>query len=80
MDQSKPSLERGASATLDAFIGLSPPEVRIVPAILPKTKAKGPIIRCVAVDDDRDCLEISNVDSVDKVYRTLTRHMRVQVS
>jgi hypothetical protein len=79
VDQSKPSLERGASATLDAFVGLAPPEVRVIPAILPKSKgAKGPIVRCVAVDDETDCLEISNVASVDKVYRILTRHMRVQ--
>lgn len=76
MDQSKPSLERGGSATLDAFVGLSPPEVRVVPAILPKSKAKGPIIRCIPVNDESKCLEISNVDSVDKVYRTLTRHMK----
>lgn len=79
MDQSKQSLERGGSATLDAFVGLSPPEVRVIPAILPKTKAKGPCVRCIAVNDVDDCLEISNVDSVDKVYRILTRHMRVQV-
>ena len=78
VDQSKQSLERGASATLDAFVGLSPPEVRVIPAIIAKTKAKGPIVRCIALDDQNNCFEASNVDSVDKVYRILTRHMRVQ--
>jgi hypothetical protein len=83
VDQSKQSLERGASATLDAFVGLSPPEVRVIPAILAKqkgTKAKGPIVRCIPIDDQKDSLEASNVDSVDKVYRILTRHMRIPVS
>jgi hypothetical protein len=83
VDQSKHSLERGASATLDAFVGLSPPEVRVISAILdrPKgTKAKGPVVRCIPIDDQKDSLEASNVDSVDKVYRILTRHMRIPVS
>lgn len=80
VDQSKASLERGASATLDAFVVLSPPEVLVVPAkFRSKSKSKGPLIRCIAIDDETECMEISNVDSVDKVYRTLTRHMRVQV-
>jgi hypothetical protein len=60
VDQSKQSLERGASATLDAFVGLAPPEVRVIPAILAKqkgTKAKGPIVRCIPIDDQKDSLQ-----------------------
>lgn len=79
VDQSKSSLERGASATLDAFLGLAPKgRVLVTPAIFSRPKVKGPIIRCVPVDErNKDCFEVSNVDSVDKVYRILTRHLRV---
>ena len=51
VDQSKASLDRGGSATLDAFCSLSPTsKVDILPAILPKssTKKKGPWIRCIS--------------------------------
>jgi hypothetical protein len=43
IDQSKASLDRGGSATLDAFVGLAPNTVQVLPANLPKlSKAKGP--------------------------------------
>ena len=111
--QSKPCKERGAGATLDAFVGLAPSDcVSVHPAIIGKTRGKGPIVRCLrrntaeeevnkdnkdnandskdnaddnendgaAPDDDAgesslDAFEVSNVDSVDKVYRILTKHM-----
>ena len=81
IDQSKASLDRGGSATLDAFVGLAPSTVQVLPAILPKlSKAKGPLVRCVCQIPGRPSLDVSNVDSVDKVYRILTRHMQVAVS
>jgi tetratricopeptide (TPR) repeat protein len=97
VDQSKPSLDRGGSATLDAFLGLAPPTtVRIMAATLMPTlttasgsssttnmpssssnkKTKGPMVRCMSTDGTQ-CLEVSNVDSVDKVYRVLTKHLKV---
>lgn len=93
VDQSKPSLDRGGSATLDAFLGLAPPTtIRVMAATLLPTsaasgssttmpsssnkKTKGPIVRCMSTDGTQ-CLEVSNVDSVDKVYRVLTKHLDV---
>jgi hypothetical protein len=80
--QSKQCLERGAGATLDAFVGLAPSEWVVVhPAILPRSKGKGPNVRCIPADtSSTQALEISNVDSVEKVYRILTAHMGVEVS
>jgi hypothetical protein len=47
VDQSKASLDQGGNATLDAFVGLAPNTVQVLPAILPKlSKAKGPLVRC----------------------------------
>ena len=41
-------MERGAGATMGAFVGLSPPDiVTVCPAILSKPRGKGPTIRCV---------------------------------
>ena len=85
VDQSKASLEKGASATLDAFLGLAPDNVKVIPAILPKTsKSKMPLIRCISLQQPKDlfrasgaCLEVANVDSVDKVYRVLTKHLKL---
>ena len=65
MDQSKASLDKGGVATLDAFLGLIPPDgsVRVQPAIFPtNSRAKGPAVRCVSSlrkkttdnDDDND--------------------------
>ena len=101
--QSKPCKERGAGATLDAFVGLAPSDyVQVHAAIISKTRGKGPIVRClrrvpgsgnddsnvsgssankdgdtalVANESPLDAFEVSNVDSVDKVYRILTKHM-----
>lgn len=108
--QSKPCKERGAGATLDAFVGLAPPQVKVHPAIISKSRGKGPIVRCVkreqqqqqqlkqqretpdgdksekdrddeetdGVGGDLDAFEASAVDSVDKVYRILTKHMGLE--
>lgn len=106
--QSKPCLERGSAATLDAFVGLCPPgaAVTVHPAILSRSKKggkgrEGPIVRCIATrgeekdpteenekirkkggvkDDDGKlrAFEVQNVDSVDKVYRILTKHMEIE--
>jgi hypothetical protein len=81
VDQSKSSLDKGGSATLDAFVGLAPPgTVKVQPVILSKIKSKGPLVRCIsAQSSNKDSFDVSNVDSVDKVYRILTRHMKVEV-
>jgi hypothetical protein len=81
IDQSKASLDKGGSATLDAFCGLSPPsKVRILPAILPKSyKYKSPWVRCISKRYKKS-FDIANVDSVDKVYRVLTKHLQIQAS
>ena len=107
VDQSKTSLDRGGSATLDAFLGLAPPStVQVIASSLPigsggggggggastvstatagttppysglkKTKLKGPFVRCLSIDG-LQCFDVSNVDSVDKVYRVLTKHMKL---
>jgi hypothetical protein len=67
---------------LDAFLGLAPAEQVVVkPAIFPKSKSKGPVVRCIAMRSDQDgaplSFEVSNVDSVDKVFRILQKHMGV---
>jgi hypothetical protein len=82
VDQSKSSLDKGGSATLDAFVGLAPPgTVKVQPVILSKIKSKGPLVRCISAQSgNKESFDVSNVDSVDKVYRILTRHMRVEVS
>lgn len=75
---SKACKERGASATLDTFQSLSPDTVRVHPAILSKTKAKGPNVRCIQTSHPYKAIEINNVNDIDKVYRILTKHMDVQ--
>lgn len=79
VDQSKGSFEKGGSATLDAFMALAPSSVEVKPAILSRNKLKGPTVRCLATASDRDCFDVANVDSVDKVFRVLTKHMKVEV-
>lgn len=82
IDQSKSSLDRGGSATLDAFCGLvaaSNSNVNIIPAILPKSNKKGPWIRCISNLPQIHSVDVSNVDSVDKVYRVLTKHLKIKV-
>jgi hypothetical protein len=79
VDQSKASLDRGGSATLDAFCGLAPSsKVEIVPAILPKSKNRFPWVRCVSTAPGRKNFDVGNVDSVDKVFRVLTKHLEVE--
>ena len=64
-------------------------EVQVIPAILPKPASggKGPWIRCIWNTTNKKNLirpspnlDVSNVDSVDKVYRVLTKHLGVKVS
>jgi hypothetical protein len=63
-------------------------EVQVIPAILPKPASggKGPWIRCIWNNNNRKNLarpspnlDVSNVDSVDKVYRVLTKHLGMKV-
>jgi tetratricopeptide (TPR) repeat protein len=75
---SKSCKERGASATLDTFQSLSPASVQIHPAILSKSKAKGPNIRCVQAQHPYKAFEVNNVNDIDKVYRILTKHMGIE--
>ena len=82
VDHSKPSLEKGAAATLDAFLSLAPASrVTVKAAFLPKQPKSGgqPWVRCVSVEKSI-AMEIFGVDSVDKVYRILTKHMGLGVS
>lgn len=80
VDQSRSAVGRGSTATLDAFVGLSPPSVQVHPAVIgTSSRAKSPMVRCASRVDPDDCLEVANVDSVDKVYRILTRHLKVKV-
>lgn len=77
VDQSKAALDRGAGATMDAFWGLAPAnQVKVIPAVILKTKAKGPAVRCVSASSSFD---VGNIDSVDKVFRILNKHMLVKV-
>jgi hypothetical protein len=81
VDQSRSAVARGSTATLDAFVGLCPPSVQVHPSVIASSpRAKSPVVRCQSRTDPDDCLEIINVDSVDKVYRILTRHLNVKVS
>jgi hypothetical protein len=84
VDQSKVSLDKGGSATLDAFLGLAPIRgtntVQTFPTLLPKNiKSRGPTVRCIQ-ENTGLAFDVGYVDSVDKVYRILTKHMKVKVS
>ena len=63
-------------------------KVQVIPAILPKPASggKGPWIRCIWNTNNKNNnsrpspnLDVSNVNSVDKVYRVLTKHLGVKV-
>ena len=63
-------------------------EVQVIPALLPKpvSGGKGPWIRCIWNTNNKKNLvrpspnvDVSNVDSVEKVYRVLTTHLGVKV-
>ena len=75
------ALEKGAGATLDAFLGLAPTmDVKVIPAILTtKMKSKAPSVRCISLGS-KSSFDVGNVDSVDKVFRILNKHMQVKVS
>lgn len=69
VDQSKNSLDRGGSATLDAFLALAPKDIVTVhaayfPSSTKNTKStRGPCIRCIAMmenDNDDDSKMIAN--------------------
>uniref|UniRef100_A0A7S4EFE5 Uncharacterized protein n=1 Tax=Pseudo-nitzschia australis TaxID=44445 RepID=A0A7S4EFE5_9STRA len=61
-------------------------EVQVIPAVLPKPVGggKAPWIRCIWNTNKKNIfrpspnLDVSNVDSVDKVYRILTKHLGVK--
>ena len=79
VDQSKSALDRGGGATLDALSCLAPPStIQVVPAILPGGNKKGPWVRCISKIPGRSNIEVGNVDSVDKVYRVLTKHLQIK--
>ena len=82
-----------SSSIVEAFISLSPTdEVRVYPARWKKqSKSKGYTVRCIqrkrsnasndSTSNDGDIVsafEVANVDSVDKVYRIVTQHMKLQ--
>eukprot|EP00547_Thalassionema_nitzschioides_P003994 CAMPEP_0194204070 /NCGR_PEP_ID=MMETSP0156-20130528/3693_1 /TAXON_ID=33649 /ORGANISM="Thalassionema nitzschioides, Strain L26-B" /LENGTH=361 /DNA_ID=CAMNT_0038929987 /DNA_START=63 /DNA_END=1148 /DNA_ORIENTATION=+ len=78
VDQSKDSISRGATATFDAFQGMSPPSVEVRKCeLIASSRSKSPVVRCISRTDQSNCLEITNVDSVDKVYRILTHHLKL---
>lgn len=80
--QSPKGIERGAVTTLEAFVGLAPSDsVTVHRAVLNKAKGKGPHVRCIEKSGDSSIVssfEVANVDSVDKVYRILTKHMKLE--
>jgi len=90
IDHSKASKDKGAIATLDSFLALSPPKlVQIHPAMLSKTKGKGPTVRCIQRQPPSPpsittkttpppyAFDVNNVNDVDKVYLILTRYMNI---
>jgi hypothetical protein len=63
-------------------------KVQIIPALLPKATSggKAPWIRCMWNNKNKNNrirsspnIDVSNVDSVEKVYRILTKHLGVKV-
>jgi len=75
---------------IEAFLSLSPSPnaIKVYQAIWNKqnkSKGKGQFVRCVKRRTDKSdrggnvvaAMEISNVDSVDKVYRIITEHMKL---
>jgi hypothetical protein len=90
VDQSKTLLDRGGGGgggasgmILDAFCGLSPPsKVQVTAAVLPTTnnkKNKLPWVRIISKVPGKSNMDITNVDSLDKVYRILTKHLQIKV-
>eukprot|EP00546_Thalassionema_frauenfeldii_P008678 CAMPEP_0178928988 /NCGR_PEP_ID=MMETSP0786-20121207/20274_1 /TAXON_ID=186022 /ORGANISM="Thalassionema frauenfeldii, Strain CCMP 1798" /LENGTH=342 /DNA_ID=CAMNT_0020605043 /DNA_START=91 /DNA_END=1115 /DNA_ORIENTATION=+ len=79
VDLSKEAVTKGAKATFDAFLGMSPSSVEVHQCILSaSSRSKSPTVRCISRTDEKNALEITNVDSVDKVYRILTHHLKIQ--
>lgn len=57
----------------------SKPKVQIHPAILSKTKGKGPTIRVLKRSSPFTAFEVNNVNHVDKVYYILTNYMNITI-
>ena len=51
--------------------------IDIHPAILSRSKAKGPNVRCIQRTPPYTSFEVNNVNDIDKVYRILTKHMSI---
>lgn len=51
----------------------------MIPAILPKSNKKTPWVRIIARVPGKSNVDVANVDSLDKVYRILTRHLQIKV-
>jgi hypothetical protein len=88
VDQSKASMDRGggggaSSMILDAFCGLCPPsKVQVMAAVLPTAnnkKNKTPWVRIISKVPGKSNMDVTNVDSLDKVYRILTKHLQIKV-
>ncbi len=82
-----------STSIIEAFLSLSPSPkaIKVYSAIWNKQnkpKGKGHFVRCVKRNNEKldrggnivAAVEISNVDSVDKVYRIITEHMKLGVS
>ena len=54
-----------------------PTIINIHPAILSKSKSKGPNVRCIQRSPPYKAFEVNNVNDIDKVYRILTKHMSI---
>jgi tetratricopeptide (TPR) repeat protein len=51
--------------------------INIHPAILSRSKSKGPNVRCIQRTPPYKSFEVNNVNDIDKVYRILTKHMNI---
>ena len=51
--------------------------INIHPAILSRSKSKGPNVRCIQRTPPYKAFEVNNVNDIDKVYRILTKHMAI---
>jgi len=80
-----------SSSIIQTFISLAPSRnnIKVSPAEFTSTKSnkqkgKGPTVRCIqrkrsggVYREIGNAIEITNVDSVDKVYRIMTKHMEL---
>jgi hypothetical protein len=84
IDQSKTALDKGGSATMDSFSVLAPASSVLVQAAVfnkgSATAGPSPVVRCISLQIPEQSFDVGGVDSVDKVYRVLTKHMKVKVN